>query len=713
MYYKGMKRVLVISVIGLLLSLPVAPREGEDPLEAVRQAVVSIWGVWDLEGSREALCYGTGFLLNDQGYVVTNDHVLKTLLEEADPPAQAIEVGLSDGSVRPAQIMAQMPAPDLDLALLKIEPPVPAHVLLGNPQVLPEGKQDGVKVIGFPAAYHIGCSATDLAITGGQLVNRQAQLPGGFSVSFSVPPQQTQVEVKACSEERVLALQAGPSSPIAVPGSSGSPVVNESGQVVGILCGGEEVYSDRFKVVRAYAIPVDLALEKFEALSGLVPPHAPEIVGVNVPGEVDEGQELEVQISFWDVNGDLEKVEFIADSPSSLPVPDPQPVPPEAAEVRSGEFTVKLPVPEGVIIQPPRATVKVVLCDGAGNCSDPRSFDFKVIPLIETIQRAIDRVPESECQEVIIPARTYFGSLEVRNKQCVFIRGEGRGETIIVGNGDDPVIFIQIEEDDSTERTKVTLEGLTLQGGSSGVDIMGEAQVELRDVKLVSNSDGASIEDRSKVTIINSSISRNEVTGITATKLSTVELKNVTLSENFVGIIVDKRASVQLQGLTKIINNESTGLVLQGKAKVRTTAGIEISGNEGSGLVISNSATAKLYGGLIQDNRHGIHASGRARPTISGITITRNEKDGILLADFVNAVIEKAKITGNQGWGVALWVAECHPEAGGAEFKGTVSGSGNTITDNGQALSEEQKQGGDGVGDVCPGKLEFLKAEKR
>ncbi|HID11788.1 MAG TPA: serine protease, partial [Candidatus Latescibacteria bacterium] len=266
-------------------------------------------------------------LLNEQGDVLTNDHVLKSL-----EGAKAIRVKLGDGSVREARIMVSKP--ELDLAILSIGPTTP-HAYLGNPLVLQEGKR--LRVIGFPAAGELGCDVP--ATTQGQLTRRDVKPPEGFTLSMA-----SGVEVPACPAEGVLELQADPEigGALAIPGSSGSPVINEKGQVVGILCGGREVEVRGIKVIAAYVVPVDLTLKEFEELGPRVPPHAPEfgvrtdeeIVKVSGPAEVEEGQEIALQVGFWDANGDLEAVELRAISPSKRRISGWSPIPRSPPRIR-------------------------------------------------------------------------------------------------------------------------------------------------------------------------------------------------------------------------------------------------------------------------------------------------------------------------------------------------------------------------------------------
>ena len=162
-------------------------------------------------GSRVSKALGSGFVIDPDGFIVTNNHVI----EEAD----VIEVTFPDGETFQAELLGR--DPDTDLALLKIEDddPLPA-VGFGDSDALEVG--EWVMAIGNPFGYSSSVSAgivsakardignsayddfiqTDVAInqgnSGGPLFDMQGNVigvntailsPTGYSVgiSFSIP----------------------------------------------------------------------------------------------------------------------------------------------------------------------------------------------------------------------------------------------------------------------------------------------------------------------------------------------------------------------------------------------------------------------------------------------------------------------------------------------------------------------------------------------
>ena len=68
----------------------------------------------DDDGIQRASSLGSGFVISDSGYVVTNNHVIEG--------ADEIEVTFSDGKTFPAELIGR--DPDTDIAVLKIEAPI-------------------------------------------------------------------------------------------------------------------------------------------------------------------------------------------------------------------------------------------------------------------------------------------------------------------------------------------------------------------------------------------------------------------------------------------------------------------------------------------------------------------------------------------------------------------------------------------------------------
>jgi len=140
---------------------------------------------------------GSGFLIDTEGHIVTNNHVV----EEAD--RVEVKLGSSDTTYT-AEVVGSDPA--TDVALLKVDAPAERlHPLaLGDSSQVQVGEP--VVAIGNPFGL-------DRTVTSGivSALQRQIQAPNGFSISHVI---QTDAAIN--------------------PGNSGGPLIDSSGNVIGI-----------------------------------------------------------------------------------------------------------------------------------------------------------------------------------------------------------------------------------------------------------------------------------------------------------------------------------------------------------------------------------------------------------------------------------------------------------------------------------------------
>jgi S1-C subfamily serine protease len=178
---------------------------------------------------------GSGFVLNDQGYIATNAHVVNG--------AKDVQVSFGKSTPVPAKVVGK----DLstDLAVIKIDPskakltPLP----LGDSSQLRVG--DPVVAIGNPFGF-------DDTVTTGivSALGREIQAPNNFSIDHTI---QTDAAIN--------------------PGNSGGPLLDQHGRVVGINSQIATGGNGKGSVGIGFAIPIDLAKQVFPALikTGKVP----------------------------------------------------------------------------------------------------------------------------------------------------------------------------------------------------------------------------------------------------------------------------------------------------------------------------------------------------------------------------------------------------------------------------------------------------------
>jgi len=173
---------------------------------------------------------GSGFVLDDKGHVLTNNHVIEG--------ANKIEVKLGESEHQyAAEVVGTDPASDL--ALLKVEAPAKElHPLtLGDSSKMEVG--DPVVAIGNPFGL-------DRTVTSGivSALQRQIQAPNGFSIDNVI---QTDAAIN--------------------PGNSGGPLINAAGEVIGINSqietGGA---GSSGNVGIGFAIPINTAKEVISEL---------------------------------------------------------------------------------------------------------------------------------------------------------------------------------------------------------------------------------------------------------------------------------------------------------------------------------------------------------------------------------------------------------------------------------------------------------------
>jgi serine protease Do len=143
---------------------------------------------------RQRMSMGSGFLISDDGYIVTNNHVV----EDAD----AVTVRLVDRSEFEAEVIGVDPRSDL--ALLRIEGDKLPFLSLGADDQLAVG--EWVLAIGSPFGL-------DFSVTAGIVSAKGRSLPTERGENY-VPFIQTDVAIN--------------------PGNSGGPLFNLDGEVVGV-----------------------------------------------------------------------------------------------------------------------------------------------------------------------------------------------------------------------------------------------------------------------------------------------------------------------------------------------------------------------------------------------------------------------------------------------------------------------------------------------
>jgi len=170
---------------------------------------------------RDTQSLGSGFIISQDGYILTNHHVVKD--------ADEIVVKLTDRR----ELVAKLVGSDArtDVALLKVDASDLPVVVIGAPEKLQVG--EWVLAIGSPFGF-------EQSVTAGIVSAKGRSLPGGNYVPFI----QTDVAIN--------------------PGNSGGPLFNMDGKVVGI---NSQIYSRSGGFMGlSFSIPVDVVMNVVEQI---------------------------------------------------------------------------------------------------------------------------------------------------------------------------------------------------------------------------------------------------------------------------------------------------------------------------------------------------------------------------------------------------------------------------------------------------------------
>ena len=139
---------------------------------------------------------GSGFVVDEAGHIVTNQHVVED--------AENISVRFSDGTRRAAEVVGEDPS--TDVAVIEVDAPREAL----EPLTLGDSNSVGVgePVIAIGNPLNVGISVTTGIVSG---VGRPIKAPNNYTINDAV---QTDAAIN--------------------PGNSGGPLVNASGDVVGM-----------------------------------------------------------------------------------------------------------------------------------------------------------------------------------------------------------------------------------------------------------------------------------------------------------------------------------------------------------------------------------------------------------------------------------------------------------------------------------------------
>lgn len=214
---------------GVAPSLQAMPNPLPDIVESAGKGVVGMdVYYYDEELEQDVpMAYGSGFIISSEGYIVTNAHVVEG--------ASRVEVKFIDGSSAPGQVIGA--DSKLDVAVVYVEAQGLTPLALGSSAQVKVG--DFTVAIGNPTGEMLADTATFGIISA---TAREANVEGQVNSYI-----QTDAAIN--------------------PGSSGGPLLDMSGKVIGItsakaLYAGYDEYGNMINAEGiGYAIPIDEAME--------------------------------------------------------------------------------------------------------------------------------------------------------------------------------------------------------------------------------------------------------------------------------------------------------------------------------------------------------------------------------------------------------------------------------------------------------------------
>ncbi|MBS1887891.1 MAG: trypsin-like peptidase domain-containing protein [Actinobacteria bacterium] len=250
----------VVRASGATPAAAVTSESGGNTVNAIYKADAN--GVAFIESKvAEGVASGSGIVLDQEGHVLTNNHVVEG--------GEEIKVSFeSEGQMYPATVVGT--EPNSDLALLQVEAPASKlHPLkLGDSAKMEVG--DPVVAIGNP--FDLQRTVTSGIVSA---LQREITAPDGVTIKNVI---QTDAAIN--------------------PGNSGGPLINSAGEVIGInsqiLTGGE---GSNGNVGIGFAIPIDTAKEEIARLeSGTASEHGYlGISGATITPELAQALNLPVE----------------------------------------------------------------------------------------------------------------------------------------------------------------------------------------------------------------------------------------------------------------------------------------------------------------------------------------------------------------------------------------------------------------------------------
>ncbi len=193
---------------------------------------INYYGFYSQQQQVEGI--GSGFIINEEGYILTNYHVIESVVKSENE----LSVTLSNNKEVPAKVVNYDESRDVAMLKLSEDVEIPGVAELGDSDSVYPGEE--VIAIGTPLSKDFAQTLTKGVISGN---NRSVSTSSGESLNLI----QTDTAIN--------------------PGNSGGPLVNSKGQVIGI--NSMKIGSNIGESIEGigFAIPINEVKNKLDTLS--------------------------------------------------------------------------------------------------------------------------------------------------------------------------------------------------------------------------------------------------------------------------------------------------------------------------------------------------------------------------------------------------------------------------------------------------------------
>jgi hypothetical protein len=314
----------------------------------------------------------------------------------------------------------------------------------------------------------------------------------------------------------------------------------------------------------------------------------------------------------------------------------------------------------------------------------------------QSLQKAIDSAPEGA---VICLSVGTFEESSITIYKSLTLQGTGSEKTILKAKDKDkPVIKvggtseIRIEDLAATgavdsaglfihEKSKVTLIRLNLSNNLYGLIAVGLVKVSLKECEISNNGIGILVDRSAQVDLTNCLLFAHRSTGLMIGEFAVLTMANSSIFDNsFDGVSIGSFSSVYIENSRVYSNRGFAGVTVGGVSPSLSIVNSQIYSNETTGLLTRGSAVVEVRNSSVTQN---------------GITPYCLKPDficnGIDIEGEVELILIDSTVKYNADWGISAPLKQCGYDMdyffiGGTIFEGKNEISSNNVSGNQNGL---------------------------